>query len=164
MVELTSYESWVLGCLGVATFLNFYQPRAVYLVAVAFCFLFLLRFIAPNPDLLKSSWYPFVICVESAFIGFSIVPQTETGRITDMGRAIAAFSVWNILANLFGWYAYTYSPPRLTLYDWLTQVGEIAQLAALLLFSQPIIRLFSALTLKKKEANDNGHRSVVGSC
>lgn len=164
MVELTSYESWVLGCLGLAAFLNLYQPRAVYLVAVAFCFLFILRFIAPNPDLLKSAWYPFVICIESAFIGLAVVPQTDAGRITDMGRALAAFSVWNILANGFGWYAYTYNPPLLRQYDLLTQVGEIAQLSALLLFSQPIIRLFSALTLKKKEANDNGHRSVVGSC
>lgn len=124
------------------------------LIALSAFILFILPDKLPNPDLLQERWFILLCAVEIGFaIGAALIR-------TIASIPIIGFCIWNIFGHLIGWYSFETGSEVYNLYEATIRAGEVCQLLALILFSQPILRLAIAHNVKKRERDGNHHRMV----
>ena len=150
-----SYQTGILIGLLLAGALNAFQPRALALVCIVFFYFFLLPKLLPAPNALGASWFIVLIALELSLGYISLATQTRAGI------AVCGFSVWNCLADLFGYYAYTTDSTWYGYYATIVRTGEMSQIIALSLYSRPIIRLAVWWVICHKE-NDDGSHEFIG--
>ena len=150
-----TYQTSILIGLLLAGALNAFQPRALALVCIVFFYFVLLPKLLPDPNLLGASWFIVLIAIELSLGYMALATQTRAGI------AVCGFSVWNCLAHLFGYYAYTSDSTWYDYYATIVRTGEVSQIIALSLYSRPVIRLLVWWVLLHKE-NDDGSLKSIG--
>lgn len=152
------YPALTLIGLFIAIFVNLYEPRALLLCFVAVIFLVFVGQLLPDPNTLSDSlapyWFLILSSLEFAFICCALATKAL------QSTAVAMFSGWNIIGNGIGYLAYTHNSALYDTYSAIIRLGELSQIAALILLSRPIIHF--AIWYKDRAGKDyGGHQSVA---
>ena len=139
--------------LGFGAILNAYSTRATFLCAITFIFLFIVPYILPDPNSVADLWFVVLVLTECLFGLVAISTRTRCGV------AVAGFSLWNSIGNLFGLACYHYDLSLYTAYGPIIQAGETAQVMSLIVMSRPVINLAIYIATGKQGESDGWQRN-----
>lgn len=126
--------------------------RMLALVFLSAVIILILPSALPSPSDMQEQWFIMLCGIEIVFL----VGAALTRTIASI--PIVGFCCWNILGHLLGYCAFLNDSPVYNLYEAIIRAGEVCQLLALILFSQPILRLAIAHNVKKRDRDGNHHR------
>lgn len=166
------YLWFILAGLGIGSFVNLYQSRALFLVFLAFLFIVIAGHVVPDrselPSELQPYWYLLVGAIEAAFALFVLATRAK------QASCLAIFSLFMLLEHAFGYLAFANpawidSPNLLArtvttlgsdiVYQVIIRSGEASQVIALTLLSTPILRFF-AWYKAASGGVDDGYKSI----
>ena len=152
---MDAYLWCITAGLGIATAVNLYQARALYLIFFAFAFILIAGQLLPNPsaipEILQPYWFFVLSAVELAFMCCALATQAK------QARCIAVFSGCNIIGHAFGYVTFTHNMAAYEFYEVIIRWGEASQVIALTLLSTPVIRFWAWYSAVAKD-HDGGYR------
>jgi hypothetical protein len=151
-----AYLWFVLIGLGIASFVNLYQPRAMFLVFFAFLFIVIAGESLPDPDSipdpLQGLWFPILAAIESSFALFALATRAR------QAYCVALFS--GLMAIVHMWVYWRHGSIAPASYEFFIRCGEGSQVLALTLLSNPVLR-FWAWYRSTPGGRDGGYKSVA---
>lgn len=146
----------MLAGLILAAWLNLFQPRALFLVFLAFVFLVLSDKLLPDPGALIATdqpyWFLLMLMIEALF---GICALATCAK---QAPAIAGFCVWNSLGHMIGLYSFLHLGQYDDAYNAMIRAGEISQVVALSLLSRHVMHIIAWRKNNNEEEQDGGHQ------
>lgn len=130
--------------LCAALLLNARQLRSIALVTLAAVFLLGLPAILPDPNAVQEWWFAMLVLAELLCASLALMINARISGV------FAALSVFNATTHTLGLLAYSYDWPLYGLYEGLVRGGEISQVLALIILSEPFKRAVYAIVDSKK--------------
>lgn len=168
---MDSYLWLILVGLGIGSFVNLYQSRALFLVFLAFLFIVMAGQVVPDrstfhPEI-QSFWYLLVGSIEASFACLILATRAR------QAVCLASFSLAMLLEHICAYLAFAH--PEYAgggilarsvvflgsdeLYSVIIRAGEASQVIALTLLSNPVLRFWSWYSAASGEVDD-GHKSI----
>lgn len=146
----------MLAGLILAAWLNLFQPRALFLVFLAFVFLILSDKLLPDPSTLTTADQPYwflLMAMMEALFGICAL-----ATCAKQAPAVAGFCGWNIVGHAIGFYSFTRLGQYDDAYNAMIRAGEISQVVALSLLSRHVMHLVAWRKNNNEEEQDGGHQ------
>lgn len=144
------YELTLGAGLFLAALLNGNSARSMLLVFLACGVILLLPEFLPSPDLLGEAWFSLLIAVEIAFASLALLIRAP------MSSAVAILSCWNIVCHTGAMAALAGNWAIYALYEGFIRGGEVSQVLALIVLSEPLKRLAFAIVDRTKKDSGGG--------
>lgn len=164
------YLTAITIALGFAVILNALSAN-IRGIVLAFVTIFLLCILSPKLDyvgwrnVLGAWWYIALMLLEAAFIQVALSCRVPGSPASGAPLAVATCSVYNLICHFIAMIAYNWHHEPMELHFSLIRIGEIAQVASLIFFTDPVARLvvfgLSMLPKRRKKENKIERRMVA---